>query len=75
MPWVSCSQHSDPELSPLIVHAQSNDGHFHLHGRREHPILYWVLNDSEVLVLPAKGSFHEIVLHELHDSALGALGG
>ena len=71
LPWVSRSQHSDPELAPLIVHAQSNDGHFCLCGGGEHPTLYWVLNDSEVLVLLAKGGFHEIVLCELHDSALG----
>ena len=30
-----------------------------------------MLNDSEVLVLPAKGGFCEIVLCELHESALG----
>ena len=71
LPWVSRCQHSDPKLTPFIVHAQSHDGHFCLHGGGEHPTLYRVLNDSEVLVLPAKGGFCEIVLHELHDSALG----
>ena len=75
LPWLSRSQHSDPELSPLIVHAQSNNGHFRLCEEGEHPTLYWVLNDSKVLVLPAKGGFHEIVLCKLHDSALrGHLG-
>ena len=71
LPQVSHCQHSDPELAPLIVCVQSNDGHFHLHGGGENPTLYRVLNDSEVLVLPAKGGFHEIILYELHDSALG----
>ena len=71
LPQVSHCQHSDPELAPLIVCAQSNDGHCCLHGGRECPTLYRVLNDSEVLVLLAKGGFHEIVLCELHDSALG----
>ena len=68
---MSHSQNSDPKLAHLIIHAQSNDGHFHLHGGGEHPTLYQVLNDSEVLVLPAKGGFREIVLCELYDSALG----
>ena len=71
LPWVSHCQHSDPELAPLIVRAQSHDGHYRLRGGGEHPTLYRVLNDSEVLVLPAKGGFCEIVLCELHDSALG----
>ena len=71
LPQVSRCQHSDPELAPLIVRAQSHDGHYRLWGGGEHPTLYRVLNDSEVLVLPVKGSFHEIVLRELHDSALG----
>ena len=30
-----------------------------------------MLNESEVLVLLVEGGFHEIVLCELHDSALG----
>ena len=68
---MSYCQHSDPELAPLIVRAQSHDGHYRLRGGREHPTLYRVLNDSEVLVLPAKGGFRETVLRELHDSALG----
>ena len=42
-----------------------------MHGEGEHPTLYRVLNDSEVLVLPAKGGFNEIILCELYDSALG----
>ena len=71
LPQVSHCQHSDPELAPLIVHAQSHDGHFRLHGGGEHPTLYWVLNDSKVLVLPAKGGFCEIVLCKLYESALG----
>ena len=64
-------QHSEPELAPSIVHAQSNDGHFCLHWGEEHPTLYRVLNDYKVLVPPDKGGFHEIILFELHDSALG----
>ena len=71
LPRVSRCQHSDPELAPLIVCAQSNDGHFCLHGGGEHPTLYRVLNDYEALMLPAKGAFREIVICELHDSALG----
>ena len=71
LPWVSQCQHSDPKLTPLIVRAQSHNGHFCLHGGGEHPTLYRVLNDSKVLVLPAKSGFCEIVLHELYDSALG----
>ena len=42
----------------------------HLH-KGEHLALYLVLNNSEVLVLLAKGGFHETVLHEQHDSVLG----
>ena len=45
--------------------------HYRLGGGGEHPTLYRVLNGFEVLVLPAKGGFHEIVLCELHDSVLG----
>ena len=71
LPQVSYCQHSDSELAPLIVYAQSHDWHFCLHGGGEHPTLYRVLNVFEVLVLPAKGGFSEIVLCELHDSALG----
>ena len=71
LPQVSHSQHSDPELAPLIVHSQSNDGHFCLCGEGEHPTLYQVLKYSEVLVLLAKGGFHEIVLCELYGGALG----
>ena len=71
LPRVSRCQHSDPELAPLIVRAQSHDGHYRLCGGGEHPTLYQVLNDSEVLVLPAKGGFCESVLYELYDSALG----
>ena len=37
----------------------------------EHPTLYQVMSDSEVLVLLSKGGFHQIVLCELYDSALG----
>ena len=62
LPWVSHCQLSDPELASLIVCAQSHDGHFRFCGGGEHPILYRVLNDSEVLVLPAKGGFREIIL-------------
>ena len=32
---------------------------------------YHVLDSHEVLVLPAAGGFHEMVLCELHDGALG----
>ena len=71
LPWVSRCQHSEPRLALLIERAQNNDGHFCLHGGGEHPTLYQVLNDSEVLMLLAKGGFHEIVLCELYDSALG----
>ena len=68
---MSRSQHSDAELAPLIVHVQSNDGHFCLRGGGEHPTLYRVLSNSEVLMLPAKSGFYEIVLFELYNSALG----
>ena len=70
LPWVSCSQNSDPELAPLTVHAQSNNGHFCLHVGGEHLTLYQVLNDSDVVVLPAKGGFHKIILCELYDIVL-----
>ena len=33
--------------------------------------MYHVLDSHEVLVLPAAGRFREMVLCELHDSALG----
>ena len=71
LPWVSCSQHSDPELAPLIMYTQSNNGHFQLYGGGELPTLYRVLNDFKVFVLLAKGSSHEIVFCELYNSALG----
>ena len=34
--------------------------------------MYRVINDSEVLVLPADGGFRETVLHKLRDNELGA---
>ena len=47
------------------------DSTFRLRGGGEYPVLYHVLDSHEVLVLQTAGGFHEMVLHELYDSALG----
>ena len=59
------------DLAPLISRARGQDPTFRLRGGGEHPVLYRVLDSHEVLVLPAAGGFREMVLRELHDSALG----
>ena len=68
---VARAQHSNSSLACLIAHARGDDPTFHLRGGGDTPVLYRVSHGREMLVLPATGWFHQLVLSELHDSKLG----
>ena len=61
----------DPALLDLLSRALGLDATFHFRGGVEHPILYRVHKGRDQLVLPSGGGFHDTVLRELHDTALG----
>ena len=61
----------DPTLSDLLSHASGPDATFYFRGGGEHPVLYHVHKGRDQLVLPSGGGFHDTVLRELHDTALG----